>query len=235
MRYLRKALGILSMAACSLGCEDEELGAACFKPPYVARDGLAVVACEEDREWGVVLPGTKLADRASAAQFLDAHRAELHTLGGIVTSGVGSCCHGGEWQDPNSCIVVGTNACSHHADELIELFRGFQASSDETRDVGFQLLFEIQGWAGPRCEERECGPEPYHAALGAQPSATRTLLEPAERDDANCSHDGECVITGCGNGCDHWTNTGRAGACEYRDDLKEAFCGCLDRRCVWFE
>ena len=233
MKESLKALSLL-VSACLFGCRERD-EAPCLQQPWVDRKAVGGVSCAEEREFGVVLPGSKTADGASASRFLDAHRSELHALGGIVTSGVGSCCAGGDWPDPKACIVVGMNGCSHHASELIELFRGFQASSDETSDVAFQLSFEIQGLLGPRCERSvECGPEPYHAAIGAKLRATRTSIEPA-KDDTRCAHDGECLITGCGDRCDHWTNTGRAGTCKYRDDLKETFCGCVEQQCAWFK
>ena len=52
---------------------------------------------------------------------------------------------------------------------------------------------------------------------------------------ATCEHDEKCVTVGCGNQCDHWSEGGGFGTCEHRLELEDAFCGCVDQQCSWFE
>jgi hypothetical protein len=54
-----------------------------------------------------------------------------------------------------------------------------------------------------------------------------------------CSHDGECIASGCGYACISLTVAGNVGfTCEGHPDLDEAladhFCGCVDGLCRWF-
>jgi hypothetical protein len=54
-----------------------------------------------------------------------------------------------------------------------------------------------------------------------------------------CSHDGECIASGCGYACISLTVAGNVGfTCEGHPELEDAladhFCGCVDGLCRWF-
>jgi len=100
---------------------------------------------------------------------------------------------------------------------------------------------------GPRCLPKvaSCLPIPYNGdpqlrvgdvQTPYNPKARRHLVEEfAWRDDEHrCRHDGECVQTGCGNGCAPWRSESGPGICVHYKKLTEAYCGCVAGFCNWF-
>jgi hypothetical protein len=69
----------------------------------------------------------------------------------------------------------------------------------------------------------------------------RTAVTVNDRDGAalplssgSCTHDGECVVSGCGNHCVAWDVPAVGGTCPAYHALTDAFCGCLTGHCAWF-
>ncbi|HKP63124.1 MAG TPA: hypothetical protein VJV78_40585 [Polyangiales bacterium] len=89
---------------------------------------------------------------------------------------------------------------------------------------------------GPRCAEDDpdCGPIPYLDTNQQPPPAERTAVDPIDSSREPCSHDGQCIVNGCGNECDHWSLGGRAGTCPLYGKYRDAYCGCVEQRCAWF-
>jgi hypothetical protein len=96
----------------------------------------------------------------------------------------------------------------------------------------------------PRCraEDPECGPEPVRDGQPVcfKPAAARKRLppgyEPAARGRSSCSHDGECLIAGCGNACVPYPFSQVETNCEgyaWLDD--RALCGCVEGSCSFFK
>ena len=63
---------------------------------------------------------------------------------------------------------------------------------------------------------------------------TVVVTDPPRADAKACSYDGECVLNGCGNECDHWTDGAAAGKCPLILKLQGAYCGCVESQCAWF-
>jgi hypothetical protein len=91
------------------------------------------------------------------------------------------------------------------------------------------------GAAGPRCEadDARCRPEPYEAAE-YESGARRGAIEKKSDGEPECSWDGECKRSACGNSCEVWTEAHRPGKCDERPELHDALCGCVEGRCAWF-
>lgn len=98
---------------------------------------------------------------------------------------------------------------------------------------------------GPRCtpSDDRCEPIAYEACFQSRlfPSAPRYARNPERaqplpvaRPENACVHDGECVTTGCGNGCGRWDVDHGSGTCLYYTTLSQAFCGCVENQCRWF-
>jgi hypothetical protein len=95
----------------------------------------------------------------------------------------------------------------------------------------------------PRCAAADpsCGPEPASRLDGAcyRPSAERRrvpLDTPGKGGQQNpCVHDGECLIAGCGNACVNYERRDLTTTCEDPGYLDEAFCGCVEGQCSFFE
>jgi hypothetical protein len=96
----------------------------------------------------------------------------------------------------------------------------------------------------PRCaaDDPACGPMPYNRACVEQtdydPRAKRKLVYGENGREptipGQCTHDGECVIGGCGNKCIPTSLGSSTGTCEGRLELEHAYCGCVDTACVSF-
>jgi hypothetical protein len=97
----------------------------------------------------------------------------------------------------------------------------------------------------PRCSARDprCGPEPVRdsGSVCFDPMAPRERLPPDEDLRASpargsaCSHDGECLIAGCGNVCVPYPFSRIGTNCKgytWLDD--RALCGCVEGSCSFF-
>jgi hypothetical protein len=99
-----------------------------------------------------------------------------------------------------------------------------------------------------RCEggDPACGPEAFsHQCLdraGYRAGRQRTPVFGRQRQqEPNCSHDGECIDSGCGYGClsvRAREDPSIAALClrDPKSDaaLADAFCGCVEGSCRWF-
>jgi hypothetical protein len=108
-------------------------------------------------------------------------------------------------------------------------------------EEGHSLLSEPQ----PRCasDEPACGPEPFDssgpACFDATKARKRLPVGAASQrggQDQACAHDGECRLAGCGEVCVHYSLGRIRTNCKAQDGLDEnAFCGCVDNECAFFE
>lgn len=87
---------------------------------------------------------------------------------------------------------------------------------------------------GPRCtpDNPLCLPRPYEGCHAFAVDGPRRPSELGTSAGA-CEHDGECMISGCGNDCVRWDQTG-AGTCEGYLPERPTFCGCVSGACQWF-
>jgi hypothetical protein len=165
--------------------------------------------------------------------FRDRNAAALRTIDGVESSGLSGC---PTREGPSPCIHLDLRLCARSLDELTSDLSRIVAADNEV--LGRQVIFHVTltGAAGPRCEadDARCRPEPYEAAE-YDPSARRGLIAPAPQGgEPQCTWDGECKKSGCGNSCELWTQAHRPGTCDERAELRDALCGCVDQRCAWF-
>lgn len=106
-------------------------------------------------------------------------------------------------------------------------------------DPSVRVQVTILSAPGPRCaaDDPACGPVPYQAMCVEQtdydPKGARTIVQ-GEGATGQCKHDGECVVSGCGNECAPAAAVGREGTCEDRSDWDDVYCGCVKTTCSWF-
>lgn len=115
-----------------------------------------------------------------------------------------------------------------------------QASAAEaTARVQVNILTD----PGPRCaaDDPACGPDPNNACLERTNYDARKQRKLVYGENSReppvagqCSHDGECVIGGCGNRCIPTSRGTSTSTCEGRLELEHAYCGCVNTACVWF-
>jgi hypothetical protein len=99
-------------------------------------------------------------------------------------------------------------------------------------DAEVRIDVELVGPLAPRCARgAHCGPLPLDPARTDPPPAARDVLSPST--DA-CTHDGECVLTGCGSICAGWREGERVGSCVGDTSYAEAWCGCVEGHCATF-
>lgn len=214
---------------------------ACYEPPWYpaqAPSGVQVSMCQDDRDFRFVLGTGEPATEAQQAAFAQAHIAEFFAIDGVVGAGGSGLCCIEDKVDPNDfCVPFQLRLCTTALPAFIDKIRALQAQDTNVANRAMRVLVELQGLTGPRCEADapDCGPIPYDSKVGATPPEQRTPVHPVPADGKACTYDGECVANGCGNECDHWTRGGAAGTCPYLTELTNAFCGCVEERCAWFQ
>ena len=209
----------------------------CLKAPYNVEgdtvEGLKHIACTE-RAHVFVHEGPRTLTPDEQVKVLEAHREQIHSFPGVQSSGYGACC--AEGSPKSGCIRVELNLCTT---KVADLARAFATWVDA--DANLQLLVELSGVTGPRCDGKgkPCGPTPYTGT-----SAAHAGYRCDDRRDpimkklswGKCAHDGECSVAGCGNQCVPWTESNLIGTCEGYSTMEEApaFCGCVRGECSWF-
>lgn len=171
-------------------------------------------------------------------------------LGGESQVGAGLCCTA----SPRLCVRVEFPLCASTSAQIEEAFTT-AVELQETGPLALGLVIETQGYIGPRCraDDPACGPMPYN-----DPPAERLAREPdrfalpydahlprrvvtpapAPRDEAptparlTCGHDGDCVP-----GCLVWRDrrAGQPAAGVLHGALLDAYCGCVEGTCQYFE
>jgi hypothetical protein len=211
----------------------------CLEPPWTpdgSSSGLRVSQCADERVYRLVLGDGSPASGKAEERFLNAHRDAFHAVDGIVSSGYGLCCFEDEVDQDALCLAFGLRLCSTPLPDFIDVVRKLQAADDGVAGHSLRIAVELQGPSEPRCDasDDDCGPIPYSDQGAQTPPKTRSPVYPPKPDSLPCSHDGECVVNGCGNECDQWTLGGAPGQCPYITELEGAFCGCVEDRCAWF-
>ena len=177
-------------------------------------------------DWGQGAPDTERLAAFHHTVFRTIH--ERHP--GVQSTGTGLCPD--HRQGEAACIRVALLVC--RGDAPAEVARTYaelwQAAGHG--DAPFRLGIELAGRTAPRCKEG-CGPQPVSGAVYDPWAARRPVLGHLASEP--CARDGECLVTGCGNRCVHWTSSRTISTCEGYDELDAgAFCGCVDGGCRWF-
>ena len=197
----------------------------------IAATGARYHACAEGSTYVIERPGARTL---TEPELLDL-RTALFSVPGAQSAGIGGCrCQPDEptlgvvlWVNENSAApaAVAEQVAAHVA----------RAGGDPAACVAVTILSA----PGPRCAAGDpaCGPVPYEAACVERtdydPKGKRTLVS-ARPGRGPCTHDGECVVAGCGNECLPSSEVGGSGTCEGRIGWENVYCGCLEQKCVWF-
>lgn len=216
----------------------------CLSPPWIVAseaatvEGLKHTVCEgEERAHVFSHEGGKTLSSQDELAFLERHRAQLHALPGVKSTGWGICCRKGS---VHPCTNVEVDLCTTQMEGIARAFAGF-VEKDALGDVQLNLVVRLSGLTGPRCDGKKgsCGPEPYvsvslaKAGYRCDGERRRVMTQLAW---GTCAHDGECQSAGCGNQCVPWTQGALIGTCEGYPAMEEApaFCGCVQGGCAWF-
>ncbi len=199
--------------------------------------GMRVVPCTNG-EYGLVLPGARERSLEELAAWQRRASAALVALDGVNAAGFGGCCailggDGGAWFDTRGCVRVyldqGTPAEKRLAETIAKL-------RDDDADVRVSVTQSPP--RVPRCSANDpaCGPRPYEGEgcvdLDATRSWSRRVIGLRETKSA-CTHDGECGA--CNAVCTDYVHRPFACTDEYATGLRDAYCGCVDGACRWFE
>ncbi|MCA9606621.1 MAG: hypothetical protein KC619_13545 [Myxococcales bacterium] len=208
---------------------------ACLEPPFTPgdagtlADGTPVTAVGEGRGWVVTLDGEQEPDATEVHAAID----ELREQPGLRFVSHGLYCG----EHTRMCLRLAGNLCELRVEEAVATLRAGLAAVPSLAGRRFEVMIELAGALGPRCEEddRACGPVPYEGGTydplgsrigGAFPSHSRGA----------CDYDGECVVMGCGNHCALWEFGGanEGATCEGYAFPQPVFCGCVEGECQWF-
>jgi hypothetical protein len=219
-----------------MGAED---ASDCHQPHYPKTvAGVQLSMCKDGSSFHFVLGNGKPASDQQEDSFGQAHIPEFFAINGIVAAGgTGLCCIEDKADPGTFCMPFSLRLCTTPLPAFIDKLRAIQAHDDRVSNRALRVSVELQGLTGPRCEGEasDCGPVPYDADRAPAVPETRVPVDPLPTDGPACAHDGDCVVNGCGNECDHWTLGGAAGTCPYLTKLADAYCGCVDERCAWFQ
>lgn len=169
------------------------------------------------------------------AAVVDALVPSLRQMRGVV-DGLGRCALG------NAVYSVHLLRCTTTLRGFAEQLAALPTTVPGLRDHTVRLCARIAGDRGPRCDPRDASCLPTQGDPSGEGArwASRPPVAPrcpprfagTDMSSGMCQHDGECVITGCGNSCVHWSLAPFSSNCL---GLGEAvWCGCVRHRCAWF-
>jgi hypothetical protein len=199
--------------------------------------GLGVVACGDEEGVLLTTAGERDATVEETAAFLEAHRPPPQfdfLTPGIEGSGFGGCCAaaGGAPRATGGCVRV---ELWEDSPAVRALPAALAASAPGTR---LRVMVTLLSLPTRRCGPRElgCGPVAYdgrHAGKPHPPGRRQLVYERERRAPSGdrCGYDGECSFK-CG--CVGWQSRERICDLVYYENLRDAWCGCVDGRCAWF-
>jgi hypothetical protein len=179
-------------------------------------------------------PGARDATPDETLAFLEAHRKtpDAPFSSGIDSSGFGACLWDRTLVLPGGCAHLDAWEDSPSLGALPAAIVRIAAAAD--RDgPRFHVAVTVMALPRPRCGPRDgCGPEPYdraHAHAPRPPGKRHRVARSA--DGGRCAYDGECRFV-CG--CERYESRARACDAVYYEELRGAWCGCVDGACAWF-
>lgn len=212
---------------------------ACLEPPWVpSPDGLdaATVECTSATQLGFELGSGTLATDEQARDFMKQHERELVDTKGVITVAVGTsvCCGGGWSDDQGGCVAIAlAPLCVVPVSELVERVRTWQLADPDAAQLKLRVSISLLGRLEPRCPPGECGPVSYTGEASWE-GGQRTIIRSRSVEGPRCSDDGECFFSEA-SACLHWTADYLIDSSPFYPELANAFCGCVDDRCAWFE
>ncbi|MBN8613711.1 MAG: hypothetical protein J0L92_24155 [Deltaproteobacteria bacterium] len=208
---------------------------ACIEPPYtpphdqtVLEDGTMVTMLGEGRAWQFKTPGDRDATPEEGNGLLMRLRAQGP---GLTFLNYGLYC------DDHLCFRWEGDLCDTNVLDRLRVFREAVAADGQLANVRLEISVALAGQLGPRCEANDpaCVPPSYEGGT-YDPSRGRRAGVLSSHSAGACTHDGECMVMGCGNHCLSWDHGGaNAGAtCEGYSIGEPIFCGCVEGSCAWF-
>jgi hypothetical protein len=178
------------------------------------------------------------------------HSSALFAIPGVQGHGIGACCVG---STNEACLHL---YVSSNTSTVWDIATGLNvALAGESDCLG--IVAEVPGKAAPRCDVNEPGCEPIPICNSTtsfdptcctvpkfDPGALRVPTLPQgsslyglelPQAAGECTHDGECVLNGCGNECVAYTAPSQISSCPCYPALKASFCGCVSGQCLWYE
>lgn len=158
----------------------------------------------------------------------------LRNVGFILDASIEPCCE----DDGPSCVRVAAQAFEFSPEQaatmLAELFA-------EPAEDCFGIRVDLIGLDAPRCDRNDalCLPEPYcNPAFNDDcpvyaPSADRIPVGADYSTNAACLQDGECTYNALA--CKGWMEPHQESFPAIELPLHDAFCGCVENACQWFE
>jgi hypothetical protein len=246
----RAACSAVVLAAVALGATCGHANRPCPKPrPFAARaptrapgDAPTIAAVEATGARYQVCSGgtTYRIDRAGARPLTEAELRELkHALysstPGREMAGIGGVtCPPAK---PDLGVMLWIRESTASPVMIAERVAALAARAGGDPTVHVQV--EIKSAPGARCapDDPACGPVPYEAACVEQtdyhPRGKREIVR-ARPGRGPCAYDGECRVGGCGNECVPTSAIDHAGTCEGYAGWDNVYCGCVEKKCVWF-
>jgi hypothetical protein len=207
-------------------------------PADVARaaeaSGMSLVPCRGG-EYALVLPGTR--ERSLEELLAWKRRADGALLGldGVTSVGLGACCERvGEGRpfDPRGCVRVSLDQGTPGGPRIPETVARLRTDDGEVR-----VSISQGPPRAPRCAPSDpaCGAQPYEGSGCLDTDATRNWTRVPVRTGGGgpCEHDGDCVS--CNTVCTDYVHRPYACTLELATGLRDAYCGCVDGGCRWFE
>lgn len=137
-------------------------------------------------------------------------------------------------------LVIHVALCSMTLGEVAQLLAERWSDDPRLRDRAAAVCVHLTGERGPRCasDDPACGPQPGGSLAPGRVAPVEPLRCPSPAaidsyDRGSCRHDGECMISGCGNACVQWSLVPRRSLCPRVPGTD--WCGCVAGRCAWFQ
>jgi len=187
--------------------------------------------------------------QSSLSTIKAAHSSALLQIPGVFGHGISACCAP---STNGACLSIYVSA---NTSTVWDLARALDKELAGEPDC-FGIVADVPGALQPRCQPGpDCLPlpicdsakyfDPVCCTVPAyNPTAQRVPTLPAAspifdlelpQTPGECSHDGECVLNGCGNHCVAYTAPTTVAICPCYPALKDSFCGCVAGKCVWYE
>jgi len=213
----------------------------CLKPPYTLPPGKSLTLDagvrieprgDGPREVTLAMGAGAPLEADSVLELQSRIEAKLRAIDGFERVGLSGCLNAAGKQRP--CLSVQLELCSQPLGELARQVKAIIDADPGSRGRALVFHVALSGAAGPRCEadDPRCRPEPY--ASGLYRAGERRGLLRVPQGEPECAWDGECGRSACGGDCVSWTQAHRPGTCGADENLRDAFCGCVERRCAWF-
>ncbi len=212
---------------------------ACLEPPYTPAPGVSTLADgtpfvreKSGRRFVFDLRGDTGLDHATVGEYL-ARLRERAPAAAYLSYGL-YCGEGSR-----ACLHVALNLCEGSVEaKATEVIAAIREDPILPRPAT-ELAIELAGLLEPRCTtaNASCAPQPFEKGTRYDPFASRgPRFHLGGESGGSCHHDGECMISGCGNRCALWSCAGayEASTCEGYSFSRPVFCGCVRGECGWF-